>query len=313
MDTVLRQRFLVNTDWSAILMVMLVLVAITGFALPRLKLKWGGVLVAGLFAGYLVAVFLAFDSGYVLNVLYPLMLLPAAYVTNVLCAVVAEQSDRRLIKDLFGRYVSHPVATEILEMANAGKLELGGEQRTVTVLFADIRGFTKMSEQMSPRDIVDMLNNYLSIMIQGVLDNDGMVNKFAGDNIMAVWNAPQFQQEHAWLAVKVAWEAQRAIIERQQDNPSLPRAQFGIGVNTGDAVAGNVGSTGRAEYTVIGDAVNLASRICGAARGGEVWIGAETYRQVKEYVEVEQLEPQSFKGKAEPVAVYRVVGLKSAV
>jgi len=150
-------------------------------------------------------------------------------------------------------------------------------------------------------------------MIERVLDNDGMVNKFAGDNIMAVWNAPQFQQEHAKLAVKAAWEAQRAIMDRQHDDPSLPRVQFGIGINTGEAVAGNVGSSGRAEYTVIGDAVNLAARICGATPGGKVWIGAETYRQVKDYVEVEELERQSFKGKAEPVAVYRVVGLKSAV
>jgi adenylate cyclase len=158
-----------------------------------------------------------------------------------------------------------------------------------------------------------MLNNYLSIMIERVLDNDGMVNKFAGDNIMAVWNTPQFQQEHARLAVKAAWEAQRAIMDRQHDDPSLPRVQFGIGINTGEAVAGNVGSAGRAEYTVIGDAVNLAARICGATPGGEVWIGAETYRQVKDYVEVDELEPQSFKGKAEPVAVYRVVGLRSPV
>ena len=291
-------------------MVMLLLVAITGVALPRLKLKWGGVLVAGLFLGYLVAVFLAFDSGYVLNALYPLTLLPLTYVTSVLCVVVAEQSDKRLVKDLFGRYVSPQVAAEILELADVGKLELGGEQRTVSVLFADIRGFTQMSEKMSPGEIVDMLNNYLSIIVERVLENDGMVNKFAGDNVMAVWNAPQFQQEHAWLAVKAAWEAQQAIMARQREDASLPRVQFGIGVNTGEAVAGNMGSSGRAEYTVIGDAVNVASRICGATSGGEVWIGHETYRQVKDYVEVEELEPQSFKGKAEPVAVYRVAGLR---
>ena len=310
MDTVLRQRFLMDTDWSTTLMVMLLLVAITGVALPRLKLKWGGVLVAGLFLGYLVAVFLTFDSGYVLNALYPLTLLPLTYVTSVLCVVVAEQSDKRLVKDLFGRYVSPQVAAEILELADVGKLELGGEQRTVSVLFADIRGFTQMSEKMSPGEIVDMLNNYLSIIVERVLENDGMVNKFAGDNVMAVWNAPQFQQEHAWLAVKAAWEAQQAIMARQREDASLPRVQFGIGVNTGEAVAGNMGSSGRAEYTVIGDAVNVASRICGATTGGEVWIGHETYRQVKDYVEVEELEPQSFKGKAEPVAVYRVAGLR---
>jgi adenylate cyclase len=306
-DTILRQRFLVDTSWSITLMIMLLLVAITGLVLPRLKLKWGGVLVAGLFAGYLLAVFLAFDGGYILNILYPVVLLPLAYVASVLCVVVGEQSDKRLIRDLFGRYVSPQVATEILGLADVGKLELGGEQRTVSVLFADVRGFTEMCERMLPGDVVNMLNNYLSIIVERILDNDGMVNKFAGDNIMAVWNAPQFEQEHARLAVKAAWEAQQAIMERQRDDPSLPRVQFGIGINTGEAVAGNVGSAGRTEYTVIGDAVNMASRICGTAPGGEIWIGPETYRQVMDCVEVEALEPQSFKGKAEPVAVYRVV------
>ena len=313
MDTILRQRFLMDTSWVVTLITMLFLVAITGLALPRLNLKWGGLLMTGLFAGYLVAVFLIFDSGHILNVLHPLMLLPLAYLASVLCVVVAEQSDKRLVKDLFGRYVSHQVVSEIIELADVGKLELGGEERTVTVLFADIRGFTKMSELMSPGDIVAILNSYLSIMIERVLDNDGMINKFAGDNIMAVWNAPQSQQGHAMLAVKAAWEAQEAIMERQQEDASLPRVQFGIGINTGEAVAGNMGSMGRAEYTVIGDSVNLASRICGAAPGGEVWIGTETYRHVRSHVEVEELEPQSFKGKAEPVAVYRVESLRPSI
>ena len=116
-----------------------------------------------------------------------------------------------------------------------------------------------------------MLNTYLSIIIQTVLDNDGMVNKFAGDNIMAVWNAPQFQPEHARLAVKTAWEAQQTIIELRKSDPSLPQVEFGIGINTGKALAGNVGSSGRTEYTVIGDTINLGSRICGGTPGGEVW------------------------------------------
>ena len=310
MDTILRQRFLVDTGTGTTLMVMLLLVVITGLALPRLKLKWGGMLVLGVFFGYLVAVFIAFDNGYVMNILYPLMLLLVTYFTSILCVVIAEQSDRRLIKDLFGRYVSSQVATEIIELADVGKLELGGEQRTVTVLFADIRGFTEICEKMLPGEVVNMLNRYLSIIIKQVLDNEGMVNKFAGDNIMAVWNAPQFQQQHAILAVKAAWEAQQAIIGRQRDDSSLPRVQFGIGINTGEALAGNVGSTGRAEYTLIGDAVNMASRICSTAPGGEIWIGPETYRQVMDYVEVEELEPQYFKGKAEPVVVFRIMGLR---
>jgi adenylate cyclase len=308
-DTILRQRFLMDTGANTTLLVMLFLTIVTGLTLPWLKLKWGGVLVTGLFAGYILCVFLVFDSGYIMNILYPLMLLPVAYVTNIFCVVTAEQSDRQLIKGLFGRYVSPQVATEILQLADNGKLELGGEQRTVTVLFADIRGFTEICEQTAPGDVVNMLNNYLSIIIERLVANGGMINKFAGDNVMAVWNAPQYQQEHAKLAVKAAWEVQQAILELQRNAPSLRRVQFGIGINTGGALVGNVGSAGRAEYTVIGDAVNLASRICSAAPGGEVWIGSETYNMVSDYVAVEELEPQSYKGKAEAVSVYRVIGL----
>jgi adenylate cyclase len=308
MDTILTQRFLVETGIGSTIILMLLLVGITAFTLPRLKLRWGAAITGGLFFGYLIASFLAFDRGYIIDMLYPLVTLPILYVSSVTCWIVIEQSDRRFIKDLFGRYVSPQVAGEILSLADVGELELGGEEREVTVLFADIRGFTRISEQMSPEAIVNMLNIYLSVMIDKVLQNDGMVNKFAGDNIMAVWNAPYSQESQAQLAVRAAWEAQQEIIELQQRDPSLPKVQFGVGINTGEAVAGNVGSLGRAEYTVIGDAVNLASRICSAAPGGEVWIGPETYRQAMDYLQVEELEPQTFKGKIERVAVYRVVG-----
>ena len=222
--------------------------------------------------------------------------------------IVIEQSDKRFVTDLFGRYVSKQVASQILNMADSGVLHLGGERKEVTILFADIRQYTKLSEQMSPEAIVSMLNTYLSIIIDKVLENSGMVNKFAGDNIMAVWNAPQDMPEHARLAAKAAWESQRAIEQLQEQDSSLPKVQFGIGINTGEALAGNVGSAGRTEYTVIGDAVNLASRICSATPGTEVWLGPETYRQVKDQIQSEALEPQAFKGKAELVRVYRLTG-----
>ena len=308
MDTILNQRFLTEVGIGIALMIMLVLLGITAFALPRLKLRWGGVLTALLLIGYLVASFVAFDRGYIFDMLYPVLMLPIIYISSVICVVVTEQSDKRFIKDLFGRYVSPQVAGEIVSLADAGKLRLGGEERKVSVLFADIRGFTQMSEQMSPEAVVEMLNTYLSVMIDRVLENGGMVNKFAGDNIMAVWNAPQPQSEHARLAVKAAGESQQKIAEMQQNDPSLPRVQFGIGINSGDALAGNVGSSGRAEYTVIGDAVNLASRICSGTPGGEVWIGPATYYEAKDYLEVEELESKEFKGKAERVTVYKVIG-----
>jgi adenylate cyclase len=123
---------------------------------------------------------------------------------------------------------------------------------------------------------------------------------------MAVWNAPQSQTEHALLAVRAAWEAQQKLAEvRQRGTQSLP-VQFGIGINTGVALAGNIGSAGRSEYTVIGDSINTASRICSSAPGGEVWIGAETYNRTKDYIETEELEAQRLKGKSAPIKVYRI-------
>ena len=312
MDTILTERFLTGPSTIITLMIMLLLVGIIGFALPRCGTRYrtdiakGAGIIVGLLAAYLVASFSVFDRGYILDLFYPLLLLPVVFVSNALYMVVAEQSDKRFVKGLFGRYISPQIAKEIVSRADAGDLRLGGEQREVSVLFADIRGFTTISEQLSPEAIVKMLNTYLSVVMDAVVQHDGIVNKFAGDNIMAVWNAPQSQPEHALLAVKAAWEAQQKLAElRQGDTRSLP-VQFGIGINTGVALAGNIGSAGRSEYTVIGDSVNTASRICSSAPGGEVWIGAETYNQTKDYLETEELEAQQLKGKSEPIKVYRV-------
>jgi adenylate cyclase len=280
-----------------------------GFVLPLTRLRWGTVLAVVLFVGYALGVFFAFDSGYILNIFYPLISLPIMYVAVVITYVLAEQSDRREMILLFGRYVSPQVASEILNLANSDQLKLGGTKREVTVMFADMRGFTAMSEHMTPEEVVATLNKYLSVLIERVLDNDGMINKFAGDNIMAVWNAPPDQPDQALLAVKTAIEGQQAMESLPQDE-GKPKVQFGIGINTGPAVAGNVGSEGRTEYTIIGDAVNLASRLCSNAPGGQVWIGPNTYERVKDAVEVEALEPQHFKGKAEPIPVYRALRLR---
>jgi len=318
MDTILTQRFLIEPGILITLMIMLLLVGITAFVLPRCGTRhWTDIakgvgITVGLFVAYLVGGFLAFDRGYILSLFYPLLLLPVIYVSNIIYIVVTEQADKRFVKELFGRYISPQIAAEIVSRADAGNLRLGGEQREVSVLFADIRNFTTISEQLSPEDIVKMLNTYLSVIADAVVKYSGIVNKFAGDSIMAVWNAPQFQPEHALLAVKAAWEAQQKVAELKQCDSQLFRVQFGIGINTGIALAGNVGSVGRSEYTVIGDSVNTSSRICSSTPGGEVWIGAETYNQTKDYIETQELEPQHVKGKAAPIMVYRVTAWRPA-
>jgi adenylate cyclase len=312
-DTILRQRFLIETSNGLSSVIILVMTAVLALSLPRMKLRWGALLTVGIMVVYLaLAIAIAFERGYIMDLLHPPVAVLVIYVAGIICSVTAEQQRRREVRDLFGKYVSPEVADQIEELSDTGGLKLGGEQREVTVLFADLRGFTSLSEQRSPEAVVDLLNKYFSTIIDCILSNSGIVNKFGGDNILALWNAPQAQEDHAFHAVKAAVEAQQAIERMQQEDPELHPAQFGIGINTGEVLAGNVGSVGRLEYTAIGDAVNLAARLCGSAPGGHVWVSSQTYVRILDRVEAKELELQYFKGKKEAVVVYQILGLRSS-
>jgi adenylate cyclase len=317
-DTILRQQFFSETGTGVTFFSTVLLVVICAVLLPLCGTwRWidivkGTGIVVLLLIVFIISSSLIASNGSIIDVFYPSLTLTGLYITNTLYIAIREQSDKRFVKGLFGRYVSPQIAQKIVTMANDGALALGGEERDVTILFADIRNFTTISEKMSPGAVVKMLNTYLPVMIDAVVNNGGIVNKFAGDSIMAVWNAPQAQSDHAALAVKAAWEAQSNLAATVQNNLSPIPVKFGIGINTGKALAGNLGSTGRSEYSVIGDTVNLASRICSSTPGGEIWIGHETFCQVSNSCSIETLEPQSFKGKTSPTPVYRVTGWRKA-
>ena len=308
-NTILTGKFLTASGSGITLLAIILPAAVCSVLLPRLSLKKGGLLTIVLLGAFIGTVFICFDKGYIVDIIYTPIALALLFISMVICRVTAERADRREVTSLFGKYVSPQAAGTIIELADRDELALGGERREVTVLFADVRGFTQLSERFEPERVVETLNAYFSAIIDCISANDGMVNKFAGDNIMAVWNTPQSQPEHAFLAVKTAIESQKAIEELNQTPGELPPLEFGIGINTGEAIAGSVGSKGRAEYTVIGDAVNMASRICGAAPGGRIWIGGRTFEQVGERVIVGALEPQYFKGKEEAFTVYEVKSL----
>jgi len=192
-----------------------------------------------------------------------------------------------------------------------GEMQLHGQEHEVTVAFADVRGFTSIAEKMPPDELVRVLNLYLSVIIDAVLQHDGMINKFGGDSVMAVWNVPVASEGHALLATKAMFRAQQAMKDLQEREMALPRMEFGIGINTGRVVAGNMGSEARREYSVVGDAVNTAARLAGLTPGGKVWIGADTLAQVKEGITARPLEPLSLKGKQELVQAYEVVAIST--
>jgi adenylate cyclase len=307
LDTLLRARFLEEVGRTGTLLSMLALGAIAALLLPRINLRWSVAVTVALAVAYMLTAWTAFDRGWVLAMLNPLLLVALVFVVNLSHRVTSEAMARREVRELFGRYISPEVARELVERADRGDLRMGGELRQITTLFADLRGFTSLSEQRSASEVVDYLNRCFDVIIRQVVAHGGMVNKFGGDAIVALWNAPQECQDHALQACQAALDSVEELGRKAEPDPSLSGVRFGFGINTGEALVGNVGSLGRSEYTAIGDPVNLAARICGQAPGGEVWIGPTTHELIAERLPTEHLGSFSLKGKEEEVPVYRVL------
>jgi adenylate cyclase len=210
-----------------------------------------------------------------------------------------------------GKYISPEVAKKVLE--NKDGVALKGEKRECAVMFTDIRGFTALSENEPPEKIVADLNEYFTLMVDVVIKYEGTLDKFIGDAIMAVWGAPVPFEDKELRSVKAGLEMQAVLAQFNKDRISknLIPLTMGVGINTGIVVSGNLGSDKRSDYTVIGDEVNLASRLCSVAKPGQVLISDFTYRKLKGLVEVKTLEPVTLKGFSVPVNVYEVIKLIS--
>ncbi len=274
-----------------------------------LFLRWyvGLLLAAATYAAYFAWASASFTArGLVVELMFPAVALSLTYLSTMIFSYVFEERRRGQINDLFSRYVSPEIAQKIVEAFDKGKLELGGEEREITVLFADIRGFTTLSEGLSPPEVVHMLNIFLNQMTMIVMEHGGAINKYIGDNLMAFWNAPYPQEDHAWLATKAGLEMLEAIQKLNDAGEFQSPVQFGIGVNTGPVVVGNIGSQRRLEYTPIGDTVNTASRLCGVAPGGTVYVGRRTYDLINGHVEAVAVHNLKLKGKAEPVEIFEL-------
>jgi len=225
--------------------------------------------------------------------------------------LVEEQVAVARTRVTFGRFVTPAVARTIMEREEAGKLALGGEEKRVTVLFGDIRGFTTLSEGMAPGALLSHLNRYFDGMVDIVNRYEGTVNKYNGDNIMVLWGAPLEVKDQARKAVECALEMQRWIVtEREKGGPDV---SFGFGINTGRVVAGFLGAKGRMEYTVIGDSANVASRLTSSdiARRDQVACSGETLRELGDDLDAVDLGAVLVKGRVEPVPCWQINRLGS--
>jgi len=239
-------------------------------------------------------------------VVAPALALVSGFSITSAVSYAVEGRKRRRLRGLFQRYVSPQVVDEVVQSPEA--MELGGEELEGTVFFSDIKGFTSVAEQLSPREVVQELNEYFGIATDVVLDHRAMVDKFIGDAIMAVFGAPVRHEDHAAQACLAALEMNRVLAKHYSDSQESGRPPFRsrIGIHTGRIVVGNIGTERRVDYTAIGDAVNVAARLEAANKqyGTRVLISESTYELAKEAIEVRELDLLRVTGKEEPIRIY---------
>jgi adenylate cyclase len=214
-----------------------------------------------------------------------------------------------LIRDHLKRFLSPNIADKIIAERGGGDFHLQSQKATVSVLFADIRGFTPLSEALAPLEVAQLLNTYFSAMCEIVFANGGTLDKFIGDCMMVLFNAPVALPDHEYVAVKTAIEMRgrlRRMMPRWREK-GIPDFQVGIGVNSGEAVVGSIGTHARMEYTAIGDAVNIASRLCGIAKADQVLISDSVFEKVKDRFRTVTLGATQLKGKSRQVMVHEAV------
>ncbi len=308
-DNVLSNRFIRPAPgWTHIAasLSLAIVVALMATTLAYSAAAIGGVLAIG---GWTWFCLFVFRDGQWLNMVQPLLSCALALFAGTAYQYFVEGAEKRVVKKLFGRYVSKDVYQQLI--ANPELAELGGKRRDMTVLFSDIRGFTTVTEKGDPEELVAQLNEYFSRMVAIVFRNEGTVDKFVGDMVMALFGAPLDDRAHAEHAVATAVEMVRELGELNRKWAAEGRVQLdiGVGVNSGGMIAGNIGSSSIMSYTVIGDNVNLGSRLesLNKDKGSRIIISDATRSLLTGQYEIRPLGDVVVKGKTRPVAIFEVV------
>ncbi|MCB1691458.1 MAG: adenylate/guanylate cyclase domain-containing protein [Pseudomonadales bacterium] len=275
--------------------------------LRRNVLSFGVLLVFVVMASWFYVSF-----GYVLSMSYVLIASLVGIVAINARYYLSELGQKAQIRDAFGQYLSPRVVADILK--NPDKLSLGGEEREMTAYFSDIAGFSSFSEKMTPKELVQVLNDYLTEMCNYILRYEGTVDKFEGDAIIAFWGAPAIQEDHARRACFAAIDMWKSLEPMRERFMALgyPAIHVRMGLNSGPMVVGNMGSVQKMDYTVMGDTVNLASRLEGANKAYDsgIMISEHTYERCRNDVDVRELDTIRVVGKSEPVTVYQLLDRK---
>ncbi len=306
METVLTARFLHPVPMWGDLLVIVFLALLAGTFVQKLRIPWAIAAAAGLVIVYLVTAGVWFHQGVMMDLLFPPLAVAAAGAAVNVMQVVCERAEKRDITQTFGRYVSPEIAGKILTAQRQDALDLQGVSRDITALYVDARHYTGLMESNAPETVFRSLDLYMKAMIAAIQHHGGIINKFTGDGLLAIWNAPVEEDDHAARAVRAALTCQRAVREVRESGAVGLAMEFGIGVMTGVAYVGTIGTRDRMEYSVFGDVVNTASRLSNEAPGNRVWTSQETYRRVNGRFALEKVGEKMLKGRHQPLAVYEV-------
>lgn len=265
-----------------------------------------------IFIFILLTTYLYVYQGYVISMSYLVLAAVFSMIVVNVRFYISEMGQKTMIRDMFGQYLSPKVVQDLVE--DPSKVQLGGEEREMTAYFSDIAGFSTISEHLTPSELVQLLNDYLTEMCNIIIGYEGTVDKFEGDAIMAFWGAPNVQAEHAQLACFSAIDMNKRLVELRQkwETEGSPLINVRMGLNSGPMVVGNMGSVQKLNYTIMGDAVNLASRLEGAnkAFGTQMMISETTYQSCASLIDVRELDTIRVVGKSEPVTVYELLERK---
>ncbi|MCK9408011.1 MAG: CHASE2 domain-containing protein [Bacteriovoracaceae bacterium] len=315
-DQIMSAKYIAPAPYNSQLMFLVLIALLVSIAAILLKLRWSvpiGILLIG---GYLMFAYSTFqNTGVVYYIVEPIFALFFCFASAMSYNAATEGRQKAQIKGMFEKYVDKAVVKQILD--NPSLVKLGGEEREITTLFADIEGFTSMAEKMGPTNTVGMLNSYLTEMSNIIIENGGTIDKYIGDAIMSFWGAPISDADQAFNSCAAAINMQRKLtaLHTKWIHYGRPVVNQRIGINTGRAVVGNMGAETRLNYTAIGDAVNLAARLEGVNKeyGTRLLMSEFTYRKVHDKVLSREMDLVVVMGKSEPVRIYELIALADEV
>lgn len=312
-SSILESNYLLKPGWEAIfdIMAMMACGFLLGFILARTGVIAGGV-TAGIFLSIytLVCLYLFGSQGLVVNMVYPLTVLLLTYSAITAYKYLTESQQKKFIKDAFSTYMAPAVVKQLIDSPES--LVLGGEEREITAFFSDVQGFTSISESLTPAELVELLNEFLTEMTDVILAHEGTVDKFEGDAIIAFFGAPNFMENHAEVACMSCIDMQLRLekLRRKWRSEGKPELHMRIGLASGPAVVGNMGSKNRMDYTMMGDTVNTAARLEGVNKvyGIYTLISDTTRHAAGDIIVTREIDAINVVGKKLPITIYEILG-----